>query len=99
MRKSEIFDIALSIVSDEMEVSKNEITSNVQTIEVVDARHVLINILHKRGIYVKQIADYLNCSTRAVNYAITNFENRQKFNPLLKNTYQYVTKQFLTKIN
>lgn len=93
MKKSQILRTVLGIVAEEMEIDINVIISRDKTTEVVDARHLVIALLHNQRIYVQAIADMIHCTPRAVQYAITDFADRAEFNPSLKSAYNRALKR------
>lgn len=78
MNKKEIFARILEMVSKATEVPASRILSGDKTREVVDARHLLVNILYEKGFYPSQIAAMTGKTKRTVTYAITNFCYRMK---------------------
>lgn len=58
--KTQIFSILLDIVSQECEVTKEDILSNKKTEEVVDARTILVYFCKDYGLHNAEIAQFLN---------------------------------------
>lgn len=83
----------LDLVSDETEIAKETILSKSRRAEVVDARHVVIKLLHSKDVYPKRIAEIFNLSPRTVHYIITQFDVRLQSNKALRNIFAKITKQ------
>ena len=62
MLKSEVFEKALQEVVAQTEISRERILSQETCVEVVDARHILMYIMHSLGFYPRQIAELMNCT-------------------------------------
>ncbi len=98
---SKAFDIAnnvIDIVARETDMSKGSIMSSTRNSEVVDARHMVIKILHSRGLYPSRIARIMGLSVRAVHYVITSFDDRMTGNKSLAMTYERIAKQLGNKL-
>ena len=76
MCKSEIFAEILKIVSSETEIPAERILSSDKDTETVDARYLLVYILSEMGFYPSQTSIHLHKTKRAINYIISNFEER-----------------------
>lgn len=76
MRKSEIFAGILADVSSEAEIDSDRILSSERKEEVVDARYLVIFLLHGNGFYPAMIAERMGLSARAVRSAMSGFEAR-----------------------
>lgn len=76
MCKSEIFAEILEIVSQETEISANRILSSDKDTETVDARYLLVHLLSEKGFYPSQTSIHLHKTKRAINYIISNFQER-----------------------
>lgn len=84
MVKTEIFKEILSAVSHITEIAPERIASNDTTEEAVDARYILVYILHKKGFYASTIAPYIGHRKRSVNRIISDFENRLSSSPMMQ---------------
>lgn len=73
-------------MADELEVPKEKILSRSRHTETVDARHLVVCLLHAQGIYPSRIAAFFGLSTRSINYVITSFDTRIQTNRALRNT-------------
>ena len=83
MCKTQLFNTVLQLVSEETEVPECLILSHSRSVEIVDARSILVNILAERGIYPVQIADYLHHTPASVRNLITGYNSRKKNNHLI----------------
>lgn len=93
MCKSEIFAEILNCVSIETEISTDKILSSNKDTEIVDARYLLVHFLSERGLYPSQIAIHIHKSKRAVNYIISNFQDRIESGEMLRIQYENLKKQ------
>lgn len=93
MCKSEIFAEILNCVSIETEISTDKILSSNKDTEIVDARYLLVHFLSERGLYPSQIAIHIHKSKRAVNYIISNFQDRIESGKMLRIQYENLKKQ------
>lgn len=80
MPKSEIIASVLSYVSEETEISGEEILSSCRQQEVVDARHLAIVLMSEMGVYARQIAAVFGVSARNVYSVKINFDARLLYN-------------------
>lgn len=78
MCKTEMFNKILSVVAEETEIPAECILSRCKRREIVDARYILVRMMHKSGYYTSSIAAYLNFSRRAVEKMVELFDERQK---------------------
>ena len=78
MCKSEIFAKILQVVSQETEVSAEQILSRKKDEETVDARYLLVHFLSNQGFSQSSIAKFIGKNIRTVNYIITGFDSRQE---------------------
>lgn len=76
MCKSEIFAEILNLVSKETEISANRILSSDKDTETVDARYLLVHLLSEKVFYPSQTSIHLHKTKRAINYIISNFQER-----------------------
>ena len=94
MCKSEIFSKVLGIVSAEMELPEEMILSGCKSTEVVDARSILVKVLHEVGIYPVQIARMMRKTPASIRYLLTNYEQRKNANKIIEIYAQKVRKSF-----
>lgn len=80
MCKTEMFNKILSVVAEETEIPAECILSRCKRREIVDARYILVRMMHRSGYYTPTIATYLNVSRRAVEKMVELFDERQKQN-------------------
>lgn len=78
MRKSEIFEKALQAVAQETELPESIILSKSRSVEVVDARCILVYVLACKGLYNSDIARLTILSRQAVRKILFNFSDRRK---------------------
>lgn len=78
MCKSEIFAEILQFVSQETEISPEQILSNKKDEETVDARYLLVYFLHETGYSTSRIACFLHKDKRTVNIILAQFNERCK---------------------
>lgn len=84
MVKSEIFSEAVRAVCEVTEMDEGEIMSRSRREEVVDARHLLVSELSRRGFYPSMIAARMRMSGRAVRRIIAGFGDRESRSPGLR---------------
>lgn len=87
MRK--LWESIVDIIAEHTECSRDEILHD-RNIEAVDARHLLIKILHECGIYPNKIAMLCRVTPRAVHYALANFDVRKRNSIMLRKNYEKV---------
>lgn len=92
MCKSEIFAEILRIVSEETEISTNEILSSSKEADVVDARYLLVHLLYERGFYPSQIALHTRKTKRSINYILSGFSDRIQRGKMLRIQYENIKK-------
>lgn len=80
MCKKDAFNHVLNIVITETEIGGGILQdSKNKTLEVVDARHLLVYFLRtSAGYNVGYIAQLLNMTNQSVNYILRHFDNRRK---------------------
>ena len=83
MCKTQLFNTVLQLVSEETEIPECLILSHSRSVEIVDARSILVNILAERGIYPVQIADYIHHTPASVRNLITDYNARKNNNHLI----------------
>ena len=82
----------MQIVAEETEVSQEEILSESKIEDVVDARHLLAQLMFEMGLYPATIAQLIGCTTRNVNSIISGFKLRCDRRKLLRNNYEKLRK-------
>lgn len=92
MCKSEIFAKILRIVSEETEISTSDILSSSKEADVVDARYLLVYLLHERGFYPSQIALHVCKTKRSINYILSSFSDRIQCGKILRIQYENIKK-------
>lgn len=70
------FEEILEVVAKVAEVDREAILSKNKTVEVVDARHVLVQILVEQGWYPARIARKLGITEGTVSRTIDHFNDR-----------------------
>ena len=79
MCKSDLLNEIFTLIRVETEVPKEEILSKSRTIEVVDARYLLVYFLsHYAGFSANVIAKELSITPQAVAQILRNFDLRRK---------------------
>lgn len=85
MIKNEIFSNLMDIVIKETGLTKNQIVSSCKASEIVDARYIIIYLLKKEGLYIRDISKMIGISRRGVEKIISQFENRfEQGGPMFK---------------
>ncbi|MEQ3166085.1 hypothetical protein AAA214_23390 [Parabacteroides goldsteinii] len=92
MCKSEIFAKILRIVSEETEISANDILSGSKDMDIVDARYLLVHLLYERGFYPSQIALHVCKTKRSINYILSSFSDRLRGGKILRIQYENIKK-------
>lgn len=88
MRK-DYFQRVLDVVAQLSELSAEVILYGRKTDEVVDARWIIVKILHEQGYHTAKIALLLNMTQRNVTHILTIFQDRlDGYDSLFKATYQ-----------
>lgn len=93
MRRIRIFASCLQMVAEEMEVSQQEILSESKIEDVVDARHLLVQLMYELGLYPATIAQLIGCTSRNVNSIISGFRLRCERRKLLRMSYERLKKE------
>ena len=83
MCKSEIFAEIIEAVSRETEVSASQILGCSKHMEVVDARSIVVKLLHEKGLYPEQIAALLHKTAASIRYLLSNYESRKSTNKII----------------
>ncbi len=92
MKKSEIIATVLAAVSEETEIDVKAILSQDKRREIVDARHIAINLLHKKGLYQSNIAEIFRITPRNVQYILSDFDARMLCSIPMRNDYERIRK-------
>lgn len=92
---AELADSVLELVSDELEVTKDNILPRSRNAETVDARHMAVRLLHAHGVYPSRIAGIFHLSPRNIHYVITSFDARIQTNRALRNSYEKLMRQLI----
>lgn len=98
MKTAKMIDEVLQIVTEETDVTKEQIYSHNREAEIVDARYIFISSLHGIGLYVTTISRELGISQRAVQYAIARFSERVSVNVPLKRINKRVKSRIMSEI-
>ena len=94
MKKAELFRYALNLVSDLLDISPDRILSKCRKTELVDARYLIVHILHAKGLYADEIASMMKCSPNNIRCIFTNMSYRITGNSSFRNKLQ-ITDQYL----
>lgn len=73
------FDAILDIVASVAEVDSQEILSKCKTAEVVDARHIFVQLMYEQGWYQSRIARKMGISEGAISRMLDKFSDRCKY--------------------
>ena len=73
------FERIVKAVADAAELRPTQILSKRRFQETLDARWVVVRLMHEEGFYSSKIADHMNMTTRNVNYILFSFETRMAF--------------------
>lgn len=87
-KKAEIFASILADVSKETDVPEDIIVSNSRNADAVEARWILVKLLHRQGFYTSRIAPLVNLKKRAVNNILSKFEDKLKTSALMSINYR-----------
>ena len=90
---NELTNEILKLVAEEFEVSENEMRSKCKRIDLVDAKHTAIELMHKNGLYTPMIAKVFGVTPRAVNSCIANYNSRVTYNPFLRSRYSTIERK------
>lgn len=93
MKKLELFNRVLSLIEEETEVNRNLILSGNKREEVVDARSLLIFVLHEQGMYPQKIAELSGICARCIPPFILKFQDRMRARRILGINYENVQKK------
>lgn len=78
MERLEYFSKVMKVVTELMEVSDQDILGRSRSLEVVDARWMVIFLMREKGYTTKQIAPLMNHPIRTINHALNYFYARAK---------------------
>lgn len=90
MKKSELFTEIINAVSEKTEIKSERILSPCRVTEVVDARYILVKMLHSYGIYPANIADMVGITKRSVSMILSNFDNRKSYSKMMGINYENI---------
>lgn len=90
MYKLKLFQDSLSTVTEETEVEKDLILSGNKQEEVVDARSILIKIMHDQGLYPIQISHLTGICLRSVSNFLLDFPVRCNSRKIMRLNYDTV---------
>lgn len=89
MCKKDYFERVLAVVAELTELPSEKILNGRKTDEVVDARWIILKILHEQGYHTAKIALLLNMTQRNVTHILNIFQDRlDQYDSLFKATYQ-----------
>lgn len=86
------FEKLLKLVSEVSGIPVRDILQSNET-DAVDARNVVVYVLHSQGVYCRNIAKLINRTPRAVRYMLSNFGNRLNNSKYLRSVYEDVVKR------
>ncbi len=94
MGVNEYYRRVVEVVCDLTELTEAEIVGKCRMREYVDARCLVMRLLHDAGYYPSQIARVMNISTRWVQKIIETFDDRLRFSadPMLRCNLEEATK-------
>jgi hypothetical protein len=78
MNKLEYFSKVIKVVTELMDVTEEEIL-NARFFAAVDARWIVIRLMHDKGYKTRQIAPLVNSAKRSVNHALAFFDDKANF--------------------
>jgi hypothetical protein len=70
------FERIIKAVADASDLSPCQVLCNRRFPETIDARWIAVKLLREEGFYSSKIADYMNMTTRNVNYILFSVETR-----------------------
>lgn len=73
------FEMILNIVAGVAEVSSEDILSKSKVAEVVDARHIFVQLLYEQGWYQSRIARKMSIGEGAVSRMLSKFDERCRY--------------------
>jgi hypothetical protein len=78
MGKSEDFSKVIKVVTELMDVTEEEILK-ARFYLAVDARWLVVRLMHDKGYKTRQIAPLVQSSTRTINHALAFFDDKADF--------------------
>lgn len=97
MPKSEVIADVLRRVSEETEISTEQILSSCRQQEIVDARHLAVLLMSRSGVYPACIAETFGMTYRNARSIITAFDARMQANKMLRDGYAKIGKHLGSK--
>ncbi len=94
MIKSDIFTSVLKDVCEATELPESDIISRSRTEEIVDARHLLIALLARRGYYPSMTAARMALNVSNVRRALEGFSARMARSPGLRQCHDSITRKW-----
>ena len=89
MYKKDYFERLVSVVAELSELSADNILYGRKTDEGVDARWIIVKILHEQGYHTSKIALLMHMTQRNVTHIVNIFQDRlDQYDSLFKATYQ-----------
>ena len=96
MGKNEDFSKVIKVVTELMDVTDQEILGKSRESEVVDARWMVICLMHEKGYSTKEIAPLMRHPIRTINHALKGFSDRAKYsNNGIGNIFSIARQQLL----
>lgn len=86
------FEKLLRLVSEVSGIPVRDILQSNET-DAVDARNVVVYVLHNQGVYCRNIAKLIGRTPRAIRYMLSNFESRLNNSKYLRSVYEDVGKR------
>lgn len=96
--RAKLFATVLGVVCDVCCVTSDDLLSSTHRCDVVDARSILVYVLHKRGLYPTVIANLMNRSSVGVRKLINGFDNRRFSNKFLETMLVETENKLETKL-
>lgn len=93
MKKLDLFNTVLDLVEEETEVNRGLILSGNKKEEAVDARALLVYILHEQGLYPQKIAEISGICPRCIQPFILRFRDRAESRRILGINYENVRRK------
>lgn len=87
MYKLQIFQVTLDAVAGETEVDAEKILSGCKEEEVIDARALLVKLMHDKGLYPHQISTLTGICGRSVNRFLLDFYTRISSRKMMRINY------------
>lgn len=94
MNNQETFHKLIQLISQTISIPTNTIMSSSKHCEVIDARYMLVNLLHKNGLYPSQIAELLQQTPTNVRRMINLYDIRLSTNKQFAYNAKNVQKAF-----